>query len=871
MIKIYNAKCIVDKTPIFSWKLTGDSNQVAYRIKVENKSGNNIWDSGRQSGKERHNIKCDFQLADSDSYRWYVTCYGLDGSEDTAEGNIFYSEINEWNAKWIEPERVRRQLRDNVMPHQSTEGQADPIERLDPAIYMRKTFSLDKIPEDAIAYITAHGIYALWINGTQVADLLAPGCTSYDKRLEYQCYDITKWLQKGENVIGVVLADGWYTGKIGCVGIGQQYGTESALLLQIECKFTNGEIKTIYSDEEFKWNTGALRYADLFVGEYYDEELEHEGWLKSDYRDDNWNEVVVKDYGFDTLSLQNIEPVKVLRTIKPKVFRSPKGELIIDAGETIVGFTAFKLSLKKGDVIKLEHSETLDINGNFLQNIIGQNKHQTDYYRCFSDGIKSWNPQFTYHGFRYVKVTGIDESNILDFTIVVIGTDLDKTGEFLCSDERINRLQENIVRSQEGNMVCIPTDCPQREKTGWTGDIQVYAPTACYEMDMERFLIHWLKDMQNEQWESGLIPHVIPCPPSHNILKPEGVEESSAAGWSDAAVIVPWRLYEFYGNLSILKDNFPMMCKYMQSVENVAAKMPTNTENMSAEQLERQKYLWNTDFQYGDWLMPSIPAFEGSMLTGSEVATLMFAITTELMVKICDLLGEESKKEHYYELNNKIKQAFRDEYMNSDGTMKKDLQGIYILALAANVIPEHLKKVAVKKLADLIHKNNDLLATGFLSVPYLLPILHKNGEEGLANKLLFRDECPSWLYEVKMGATTMWESWDCYAEDGTPSNNSMNHFAFGCVGEYLFQTIMGIKALKPGFSEVLIQPDFNCGLNFVKGHYDTIWGKIEVSWKKIYKRIELDITIPPDIEATVVLGNKESKCQCGTWHFDMNV
>lgn len=871
MIQIYDVRCTQEDIPQFSWKLRGNSNQVGYRIKVYNKSIV-IWDSGLKEGGERHNIKCEFQLPEGGCYEWSVTCLAEDGSEDTANGSTFYTKIEKWNAQWIEPNRVRKPLMDNVKPHESTKDQADPLERLDPSVYMRRTFELDKLPERSIAYVTAHGIYDLWINGTQVSDLLSPGFTSYNKRVEYQCYDITSLLRVGKNVIGVILADGWYTGKIGTVGLGQQYGAESALLLQIDNDFAEGKKMSICSDDDFCWNTGAFCYADLFVGEYYDAEKELEGWLDADYNDQDWKPVAVKEYGYESLNLQYIPPVKVLRTITPKILRSPAGELILDAGETIVGVVSFSLDLKKGDIVKLEHSETLDVHGNYLNNIIGQNKHQTYIYICGTDGICSWQPKYTFHGFRYVRVTGVDNFEPTNYTIHVIGTDLEQTGAFTCSDDRLNKLQENIVRSQQGNMICIPTDCPQREKTGWAGDVQMYAPTACYEMDVEQFLRHWLQDMENDQLPDGQIPHIIPYFSSHDMMKPPGIEGVSAAGWSDAAIIVPWRLYEAYGDNKILKENFPMMCKYMNATEKSLSTLPADIENMSPEQLERQKYLWNTDFQFGDWLMPSVPAFEGTKLTGSQVATLMFIFTTNLMGKICDILGEDKLKNHYSELNKKVKEAFVAEYMNPDGTLIKELQGVYVLALTMDVVPKDLRTVAIKRLVHLIHENNDLLDTGFLSVPYLLPVLHENGEKALANKLLFRDECPSWLYEVKMGATTMWESWDCYAPDGTPSNNSMNHFAFGCVGEYMFRTLLGIKASKPGYSQVHIEPDLECGLTSVSGFYDSVWGKIEVSWKITGGCVELDVVIPPNVEAEIVLGNDcAKKYECGTWHIVTNI
>ncbi len=425
----------------------------------------------------------------------------------------------------------------------------------------------------------------------------------------------------------------------------------------------------------------------------------------------------------------------------------------------------------------------------------------------------------------------------------------------MTSDERLNKLQENIVRSQEGNMISIPTDCPQRERTGWTGDMQVYTPTACYEKDVEQFLRHWLDDMRHEQYDDGQIPQVIPCPPSHDYMKPEGEEAVNTAGWSDAAIIVPWRLYEFYGDKQILEDNYEMISRYMISIENRMSLLPKDYGEMTPERQAYQKYLWNTDFQFGDWLMPSA-GMDSAKYTGNEVATLMTVLTTELMVKISTLLGHVEKAMHYAELNQTIKSAYVKEYMTEDGRMTSDYQGVYVLALATNTVPDHLKVASLNRLKELIHENDDRLDTGFLSVAYLLPLLHELGEKELANKLLFRDQSPSWLYEVKMGATTMWEAWNCYAEDGTPSADSMNHFAFGCVGEYLFRTILGIDKQEAGFQKVLIKPDLNSGLHYAKGQYDSIWGPISVDWKITGRKAELALVLPPNVTATVEFGSK---------------
>lgn len=871
MLSIYDAVCNCrEKKYYFSWKLKGDCNQADYRICVTDSQNQVVWDSGVQKDFHRHNVLCEADLKKGGKYQFRIVCHNTAGEEATAQGKPFYTEIEEWKALWIEPDRVRKPLTDSKNPHEKI-TELDPLERLDPAVYFRKEFAVDEILEQALLYVSAHGIYTMWLNGTEVSDLFAPGYTSYNKRLEYQCYDVTPYLKKGTNVLTAIVADGWYTGKIGAVGYGQQYGKESALLFQLEGKSSSDKKEfSMISDETVHWTTEAFRYADLFIGTYYDAQLEQEGFQDPGFDEVGWKKVNCPKYGYENLELQTIQPVEEVRTITPRVFYSPSGELLLDAGENVVGYVGFELELKKDEVVSFEHSETLDKEGNFLQNIIGHNKDQKDFYRCKEDGVHTYKPSFTQHGFRYVRVEGTKDTNPKHYTIYVVETPMEVTGTFTCSDDRLNQLQENILRSQKGNMICIPTDCPQREKTGWTGDAQVYAATACYEQNVENFLRHWLDDMRLEQLEDGQIPHIIPYIPSHDYMKPAGIEGVSAAGWSDAAILVPWRLYEAYGDKKILEENFEMIQRYMDSVSELASEIPPEKKDAPPEERERQKYLWNTGFQYGDWLMPSIQMsgrsiFEVVQQTGHIVATLMYAITTEAMEKICHVLEKEELAERYRDLHQKIAEAFRGEYILEDHTISKNYQGVYVLALQANVLNEEERQIAIRQLVHLIRENGTRLDTGFLSVNYLLPVLAANGETNLAKELLFQDKCPSWLYEVKMGATTMWEYWNGYAEDGTPDEGSMNHFAFGCVGEYLYRNILGISYQEAGFGKVKIAPDFSCGLSYVKGSYDSIWGKIEVAWKRDENFIQLDVVLPPDVEAEIQINGKRYQYGCGKY------
>ena len=862
MLNIYHQKCTHIPNTAFSWKLRGDVGQASYRIRLWKEENRLVWDSGVISSPARHNIPCGAALEPHSTYRWQVDVTGTDGSTDSAEGEAFHTGLPAWQAKWVEPDRRRKPLTDAIAPIHGLEEARDPEEVLDPAVSMRKRFHLDTLPEKAYLYATAHGVYSIAVNGTTVSDLLAPGCTSYDKHLEYQCYEVTELLRTGENVISSTLTDGWYTGKIGAVGIGQQYGTENALLFQLDME-QRGIWSSVISDENVRSTTSPWKYADLFVGACFDQNADMPGWEAPGFDDSAWTPVIVKDYSMDNLSLQTIAPVSEERTIVPRIFTAPNGDLLLDAGETIVGYVSFTLPLKAGDAVKLEHSEVLDAAGNFMQNIAGQNKNQTDILYCAADGVQSWHPEFTYHGFRYVRVTGAPEGG--EYTVHVLCTPMDHTGTFRCSDPRLNQLQENIVRSQSGNMICIPTDCPQREKTGWTGDIQVYAPTACYEMDVEHFLRHYLEDMRNEQLADGQIPHIIPYIPSHDIMKPDWIDGISAAGWSDACVILPWRLYETYGDVEILKENYSMMRRYMDCIKGRVAAQPASDPRTD----EHLKYIWNSDFQYGDWLMPSavksgLQGAEMMGLTGFEAATLMYIYTNTLMEQICLVLNKPEEAAEHAAIVQKTREAFCAEFANPDGTLKKSFQGLYILALEMEAIPEDLRQNTVNRLVELIHENDDRLDAGFLSIPFLLSVLCKYGHRELANRLLFQDKAPSWLYEVKQGATTVWESWEAIDAEGNPEPYSFNHFAFGCVGEYLFRNIAGIASTAPGFHQVRIQPDFHCGLQETEASYDSPLGEIRVHWENREGKIACSVTLPPDMTGCLVMDGKEIPLACGT-------
>lgn len=873
--KIYGLLCLnrenpvgFEETPVFSWKLESSENntfQTSYQIKVR-KDSEMIWDSGEITSEETSGIVYKGKtLSSGSTYHWNVISknnYNQRAVSEDAEFTTGILESDFWKAAWVECSEEKKPITDitdfGAIMSGQLQKEESPENKLDQAVYFRKEFQLSKPVKRAVAYATAYGIYDLQFDGVSVSHFLAPEYTTYRKHLEYQTYDVTRIMEQSENhAVGCILADGWYTGKIGLMGIGHQYGEQNAMLFQLEVEYEDGTKESICSDDTMKWSYGGYRYADLFVGEYLDTDAVLEGFSTVGYEESDWRPVVTKAYGYGNLKGQSVNPVVAVKEITPTLIRTPKGELVLDAGENICGFTSFDLETPVGIEIGLEHSEVLDAEGNFLQNIMGQNKNQKDRIITSKEKTK-YRPKFTFHGFRYVKVTGLDSVDPKQFTITVIASQMNQTGTFVCSDEKLTRLQENIFRSQQGNMVCIPTDCPQRERAGWTGDMQVYASTAAFNMDVQAFLKRWLYDMQLEQLTDGQIPEVIPAIESLKyVTNSPDPEHISSAGWADAGVLVPYALYQAYGDEAYLADHYEMMKAWMGYVE----------KNAGADLCQ-----WGQKFHFGDWLIPSIMAGTGNPIltalqTKEEMAMAFFAHTTEAMANIASILGEADDVTHYLDLNQRIRTAFSETYVSPDGMMRQQLQGLYVIALHENLMNETQKTGALQQLKKLIHEAGDCLDAGFLSIPFLLDTLWDYHEPELAYTLLFQEKAPSWLYALQYDATTLWENWAAILPDGTRTNSSYNHFAFGCVGDFIYRKIGGLQLEEAGYKKVKIAPDYSCGLSWAETCYDSIHGKIWIRWEKKDGKVELQVKIPPNVSGIVHQNGENMEIGNGYYKF----
>jgi alpha-L-rhamnosidase len=692
---------------------------------------------------------------------------------------------------------------------------------------------------------------------------LAPEVTAYAGYLQYQTYDVAGMIAPGVNVLGAVLADGWYCGRIGLPGNSCQYGDRLALLLQLEIEYQDGSRQWVISDQDFKSSTGPLVYSDLFIGERYDARRENANWYEPDFDDHSWSPVTIADYGYANLVAQYGEPLRVVTEIAAVgILKTPAGETVIDLGQNISGKLRMRVQGAANTAIVLDYSETLDADGSFLHQIRGRNKDQQDVYILKGNGPEVYEPWFTTHGFRYVRISGHPgEPQPEDFIGLVVASDLRDSGDFSCSDERINRLQENIRWSQRGNLVSIPTDCPQRERAGFTGDAQIFIATACFNMDVAAFFTRWLRNLQLEQREDGQVPASVPYWKSYiEMFTPIQGGSHTSAGWGDACIIIPWTLYQTYGAVRVLAENYSTMSRWLAYVQKEAETgIPEHRQgNLTPQARARQRYLWNTGFHFGDWLIPSLTTgynnpFDAANATKEVAASCFYAYSTELMAKIAHVLGREEDHQRYLALNGAIRAAFADEYVAPDGRLPAHYQGMYVLALKMNMVPTEKRSLLTGQLVDLIVQNGCRLDTGFVSVPYLLDVLCDNGRQDLAYKLLFQTECPSWLYEVERGATTIWETWDAIAPDGRVNLASFNHYAFGCVGDWIYRFVAGLGKDQPGYKHIVIDPHPSEKLTHARAGYQSAYGEIASAWALQNGRMHIQATIPPNTTAAVRL------------------
>jgi alpha-L-rhamnosidase len=811
--------------PRFSWLLRSDKRnvtQTAYELRVSDGT-KTVWNTGKVNSDQSVHVAYDGEpLKSGGNYTWQVRVWDNSGKRSAwslpAKFRTGLLDGTGWKAKWIEPGYAE----DTVMR---------------PSPLMRKEFTLKGKVSRATAYITAHGIYEAELNGQRIGDaLLTPGWTSYGKRLQYQAYDVTGLLKSGPNAIGVMLGSGWYRGNIGFSNTINFYGRDIALLCQIDITYSDGSTESIVSDGSWKSSTGAVRYSEIYHGEIYDARLEKRGWTLPGYDDSAWDGVKIAMHDMDPLIATQNEPVKKHESFVPvKILQTPEGDQVIDFGQNLVGWVRMKVTGSAGDSVILSHAEVLDRVGNFYTANLRAAKAR-DTYVLKGGGEEYFEPRFTWHGFRYLKVEGYPgKISPENFTAVAIYSAMKPTGSFITSDSLINRLQHNIQWGQKGNFLDVPTDCPQRdERLGWTGDAQAFSRTAAFNMNVNNFFAKWLKDLEADQVE-GKVPHVVP-----NVLGPGSV---NSTGWSDVATIAPWNMYLVYGDRQLLEQQYPSMKAYVESIRSIA-----------------RDDLWNSGFHYGDWLFYRPDDDNSGMAAVTDkylIAQCFFAHSVQLLINAADVLGMTEDASSYSMLLGRIKEAFMREYVTPGGRLVSGTQTAYVLALNFDMLPESLREQAAGRLVANV-KSYGHLTTGFLGTPYLCHVLSRFGHTDLAYDLLLRKKYPSWLYPVTMGATTIWERWDGQKPDGTfqtPGMNSFNHYAYGAIGDWMYRVVAGLDTHEDsvGYKHSIIKPHIGGGLTRVSASLDTYYGKLSSSWKINGDKLVMDVEIPANTTATVFI------------------
>ena len=810
--------------PRFSWQLVSDKRnitQTAYEIIVSADKGP-LWKSGKVASNQSVQVSyAGTALQSGKKYTWKLRVWDNNGKQSPWSEPAFFQtallDTADWKAKWIEA------------------GFAEDATR--PAILFRNQFSINKKITSATLYITAHGMYEVQLNGNKVGDAyLTPGWTSYNKRLQYQVYDVTNMLSNGNNAIGATVGNGWYRGYLAWEDNKNIYGSKLGLLAQLNITYSNGTSETIVTDEKWKSSTGAIKSVEIYHGETYDAREDKKGWSKAGFNDAGWKGVNLPTVAFNNLVATENEPVKKHETFKAiKLFTTPAGEKVLDFGQNLVGWVVVNVSGNAGDKIVIKHAEVLDKAGNFYTENLRAAK-ATATYILKGGAPESFEPHFTFFGFRYIKIENYPgEIKPENFTAVALYSDMKPTGTFTSSNALINQLQHNIQWGQRGNFLDVPTDCPQRdERLGWTGDAQAFSRTATFNFGVNNFFLKWMKDVAADQGADGKIPFVIP-----NVL---GSGAGGSTGWADVATIIPWNIYLAYGDKKILENQYPSMKSWVKY-------MTDSSKND----------LWNTGFHFGDWLFyrPSDDNDGRSAVTDKYlIAQCFYANSVQLLINTAKVLNNTADEAIYKALLKKVKDAFLREYLTPNGRLISGTQTAYVLALNFDMLPENLRTQAAERLAENVKSYGNHLTTGFLGTPYLCHVLTRFGYTDIAFKLLLKEDYPSWLYPVKMGATTIWERWDGQKPDSsfqTPGMNSFNHYAYGAIGDWMYRILVGLDTYEDGvgYKHIKIMPHIGGGFTNAAASLQTYYGTVSSGWKIENDKLLMDIEIPANATATV--------------------
>lgn len=848
------------RRPRLSWRLPDSAHsQVAYQLRV------GPWDSGRVDSDRSVLVPYSGPaMRSGERATWTVRVWTEAGPSDWSAPSWWEMgllEADDWIARFIEP----------------VEGTGARPATPRPAYLFRRSFTLDGPVARARIYATAHGIYELHLNGVRVGDLeLTPGYTSYASTLQVQTYDVTGLMQPAENVLCAVVSDGWYRGQNGGLRLTDLYGTDVALLAQLNVTDAEGRPARIGTGRDWSCGTGPVLEADLFQGQTTDLRRAAPEWFHPGSAVQASIPVRVRDHDLSRLTSSPAPPVRRIQELRPiSVTRPAPDRQIVDLGQNITGWVRLTDLGPEGTSVVLTHGEALDDDGDVTQDHLMPGPGNPDFEnpefptmaapfqvdRVVSAGGEGdvFEPRHTVHGFRYVRVEGHPRQlSTADVTGVVTHTDLRRTGWFECSDDRLDRLHDIVVWSLRGNVCDIPTDCPTRERAGWTGDWQVFVPAAAFLYDVAGFSAKWLHDLATEQDDTGLVLNSVPATVSVELAKRRGYGHGSA-GWGDAAVIVPWEIYRAHGDSDLLARQWPSMTRWVEYAARAARehRHPGRAERRPVPPAH-ERFIWDTGFHWGEWHEPGdwSPDIIARLADTDHgiVATAYLQHSASLLAKIAAVLGREDDEARYRDLATATRAAWQAEFMNPDGSLTRDTQATHVRALAFDLVPDGVRPQTAARLVELIRAAGTHVGTGFLATAQLLPVLADHGHLDVAYELLLRDTVPSWLAMIDRGATTIWEDWQGIDEHGRP-HLSLNHYSKGAVIAFLHQYVGGIQLLDdaPAHRRFRIAPRPGGGLDHATAIHDSPYGRITSSWRVEGGEFVLEVGVPPGTSAEVHL------------------
>ncbi len=841
--------------PCLSWVIESDrrgTRQVARRIQVASTAAQltrgeaDLWDSGRVEDDRTSQVEyAGTALSSRMMCYWQVRIWDDQGATSVSAVAFWTMGLlqpDDWKARWIaaHPDYLKR------APHAVQPTLTEP----GTPPWLRRQFTFDGPAKRATLYASARGLIDLHLNGHAVThDMFAPEWTDYDKRIHYRTYDVTDLIKKGENVLGVVLGDGWYSGYVGWQETRGRYGLQSSLLLQLEIEFKDGVRHTVVTDRSWRCSAGPILFSDFMMGETYDARHELTGWDKAEYDDSGWSGAVEVEPPNAVLVAQRSEPVCKTETLAPISRREIQpGVFIYDLGQNISGWVRLRVSGPVGTQVTLRHGERLNPDGTLYTENLRRAK-ATDVYVLRGQGQEIWEPRFTFHGFQYVELTGLPNAPEGDaVTACVVRSGTKPAGQFECSHPGVNRLWLNGLWSQKDNFLSVPTDCPQRdERLGWMGDAQVFLRTATYNMDVAAFFTKWMTDIEDAQTPEGIFPDTAPrLREDRNFV---GLDQlGGGAGWADGGVIIPYTLWRVYGDRRIVERHWDAMVAWLDWLER------TNPDGHRIRELSNN---------YGDWLcIPSDREFRTHSPMKNLLATAYWADDAAKLARMARALERETEAARFQAMFEKVRGAFQQHYLLADGRLTVETQTAYLLALAMDLLPPEVRGRAAEHLVANISDLDWHLSTGFIGISHLNPQLTLAGRADVAYRLLLQETYPGWLYPVLHGATTIWERWNGWTEKNgffNPLMNSFNHYSLGSVGEWLYRCVAGIE-LDPevnGFKRFLIRPYPSRQLKYAQASYDSIQGTIESRWQWQENQLTLRIRIPTNAQARVYVPSDE--------------